>query len=177
MIYRVGDEITTYDYNTVKSTKQSGNGEKFDLDLYRETKKEDKGEKTEEKSSENVSTRSAVDGVKLELSTVNAKTDTNKQKRTDLDKSQQISIGYQFAEGIKKFIASFLNFFDRIWNEQPKEEKTGSLEEADIKVVEKPKLAKNSTLLTYYDRQGKIKEVNVSDRERILHGDRNTKKL
>ncbi len=38
-------------------------------------------------------------------------------------------------------------------------------------------LAKNSTLLTYYDRSGKLTQINASDRERILHGDRNTKKL
>ena len=38
-------------------------------------------------------------------------------------------------------------------------------------------LAKNSTLLTYYDRNGKLIQINASDRERILHGDKNTKKL
>ena len=38
-------------------------------------------------------------------------------------------------------------------------------------------LARNSTLLTYYDKTGKIADVNVSDRERILHGDRNVRKL
>lgn len=38
-------------------------------------------------------------------------------------------------------------------------------------------IARNSTLLTYYDRNGKMVEPNASDRERILYGDRNTKKL
>ena len=38
-------------------------------------------------------------------------------------------------------------------------------------------IAKNSTLLTYYDRTGRITPLNVSDQERILHGDRNVKKL
>ncbi len=38
-------------------------------------------------------------------------------------------------------------------------------------------IAKNSTLLTYYDRSGKLTQINPSDRERILHGDRNTRKL
>lgn len=37
--------------------------------------------------------------------------------------------------------------------------------------------AKNSTLLTYYDRNGRMVEPNASDRERILYGDRNTRKL
>ena len=38
-------------------------------------------------------------------------------------------------------------------------------------------MAKNSTLLTYYDRTGKITPLSASDQERILHGDRNVKKL
>lgn len=38
-------------------------------------------------------------------------------------------------------------------------------------------VAKNSTLLTYYDRSGKLTQINASDRERILHGDRNARKL
>ena len=37
--------------------------------------------------------------------------------------------------------------------------------------------ARNSTLLTYYDKNGRMVEPNASDRERILHGDRNTRKL
>lgn len=37
--------------------------------------------------------------------------------------------------------------------------------------------ARNSTLLTYYDRNGRMVEPNASDRERILYGDRNTRKL
>ncbi len=38
-------------------------------------------------------------------------------------------------------------------------------------------VAKNSTLLTYYDKSGKLTQINASDRERILHGDRNARKL
>ena len=38
-------------------------------------------------------------------------------------------------------------------------------------------MAKNSTLLTYYDKSGKLTQINASDRERILHGDRNVRKL
>lgn len=38
-------------------------------------------------------------------------------------------------------------------------------------------MAKNSSLLTYYDRTGKITPLSASDQERILHGDRNVKKL
>jgi hypothetical protein len=41
----------------------------------------------------------------------------------------------------------------------------------------KKSVAKNSGLLTYYDRQGRLTEINPSDRERIIHGDRNVRKL
>lgn len=37
--------------------------------------------------------------------------------------------------------------------------------------------AKNSTLLTYYDRNGRMVEPSASDSQRILYGDRNTRKL
>lgn len=38
-------------------------------------------------------------------------------------------------------------------------------------------MAKNSTLLTYYDKSGNLTQINASDRERILHGDRHVRKL
>ncbi|MBD5535624.1 MAG: hypothetical protein HDQ99_08230 [Lachnospiraceae bacterium] len=38
-------------------------------------------------------------------------------------------------------------------------------------------VAKNSTLLTSYDKNGRVVEPNASDRERALHGDKNTWKL
>lgn len=38
-------------------------------------------------------------------------------------------------------------------------------------------MAKNSTLLTYYDKSGKLTQLSASDRERILHGDRNVREL
>lgn len=41
----------------------------------------------------------------------------------------------------------------------------------------KKSIAKNSTLLTYYDKNGKLTQINASDRERILHGDRNVRSL
>lgn len=38
-------------------------------------------------------------------------------------------------------------------------------------------VARNSTLLTYYDRNGRVVELDASVKERTLHGDRNTQKL
>lgn len=37
--------------------------------------------------------------------------------------------------------------------------------------------ARNSTLLTYYDKNGRVVELDASVKERTLHGDRNTQKL
>lgn len=41
----------------------------------------------------------------------------------------------------------------------------------------KKTVANNSTLLTYYDRRGNVVELSASDRDRILHGDRNVRRL
>lgn len=41
----------------------------------------------------------------------------------------------------------------------------------------KRSIAKNSTLLTYYDKNGRLTQISASDRERILHGDRHARKL
>jgi len=38
-------------------------------------------------------------------------------------------------------------------------------------------VAKNSSLLTYYDKNGRLTQINASDRERILHGDRHVRTL
>lgn len=57
--------------------------------------------------------------------------------------------------------------------------RSGDMEQVISLVTEngQKSMAKNSTLLTYYDRSGKIAPLSASDQERILHGDRSTKKL
>lgn len=57
--------------------------------------------------------------------------------------------------------------------------KSGDLEQVLSLVTDHGRriMAKNSSLLTYYDRTGKITTLSASDQERILHGDRNVKKL
>lgn len=56
---------------------------------------------------------------------------------------------------------------------------TGNLKQVISLLTDNGKktIAKNSNLLTYYDRSGRLTQINPSDRERILHGDRNTKEL
>lgn len=57
--------------------------------------------------------------------------------------------------------------------------RSGNLEQVISLLTDdgKRSVAKNSTLLTYYDKNGKLTQLSASDRERILHGDRNVKNL
>lgn len=57
--------------------------------------------------------------------------------------------------------------------------RSGNIEQVLSLVTENGQktMAKNSTLLTYYDRNGKIAPLSASDQERILHGDRTARKL
>lgn len=57
--------------------------------------------------------------------------------------------------------------------------RTGNLEQVISLLTDDGRraVAKNSTLLTYYDKSGKLTQISASDRERILHGDRNVRKL
>ena len=57
--------------------------------------------------------------------------------------------------------------------------RSGDMEQVISLVTENGQktMAKNSTLLTYYDRTGKITPLNASDQERILHGDKSVRKL
>lgn len=57
--------------------------------------------------------------------------------------------------------------------------RSGNIEQVLSLVTENGQrtMAKNSTLLTYYDRSGKIAPLSASDQERILHGDRTARKL
>lgn len=57
--------------------------------------------------------------------------------------------------------------------------RSGNMEQVVSMVTENGQktMAKNSTLLTYYDRTGKIAPLSASDQERILHGDRSTRTL
>lgn len=57
--------------------------------------------------------------------------------------------------------------------------RSGNLEQVISLLTDdgKRSVAKNSTLLTYYDKNGKLTQLSASDRERILHGDRHVKTL
>lgn len=97
--------------------------------------------------------------------------------------------------GIKEFIQKIL---DLVWNDSA-DEAPEAVEEADkefftdresetdresvtdmeaVTVHQKVSFVKqHSPLLTYYDRHGKYADITPSDKERILHGSRNTREL
>ena len=57
--------------------------------------------------------------------------------------------------------------------------RNGDIEQVISLLTENGKrtVAKNSTLLTSYDRNGRVVESNASDRQRVLYGDKNSLKL
>lgn len=57
--------------------------------------------------------------------------------------------------------------------------RSGNLEQVISLLTEDGRrtMARNSSLLTYYDRTGRLTSMSASDQERILHGDRNVRKL
>lgn len=57
--------------------------------------------------------------------------------------------------------------------------RSGNLEQVISLLTEDGRrtVAKNSSLLTYYDKSGRLTQINASDRERILHGDRHVRSL
>lgn len=64
---------------------------------------------------------------------------------------------------------------DEIEEEKPKTqfEKAKAEAEAFLASAEGKKVARNSDLLTYYDKHGSVISVSPSDRQRILYGDKN----
>lgn len=57
--------------------------------------------------------------------------------------------------------------------------RSGNIEQVISLLTEdgRKSVARNSTLLTYYDKNGKLTQLNASDKERILHGDRHVRTL
>lgn len=242
MIYRVGDEITSYDNRSLKTMPKSEGQEKFSLDHYPEgqtlpdkEKKEEERGKTAKTSP--VSVRTESGGVKLELSASGGER-ASEQAQQRSEKAAESSLTETVQRIFRGIIGFLKRVIDRVWNDVPApvteetEEENVSFSQQDKAEVnvsfsqqekaagegsvqeqfqqsetaekqrereleiqkclasrdmgrmvrlltedgQKP-LARNSGLLTYYDRTGKIADVNASDRERILHGDRNVKKL
>lgn len=262
-----------YDYTKLKmpdAADKTGNGEKFSLNYQRaqeekedeEKKEQDVDGKTTQASGRSGQRTVMQSGVKLELSSNAQVLSANRGNA-----AQTQAAGQGLLDSVRSWIAAFAqavkDFFYKVWNDEPPQEGTADIGEADhedavhgaditqsaetvssggsgventqtglgeperlteeylalknLENLRNPQeaarqqlqrekdrdkeiqkylrsgnleqvlnlvtqngtktMAKNSTLLTYYDRTGKITPLSASDQERILHGDRNVKKL
>lgn len=185
MIYRVGDnEITSYDRKSLKTTPKSGSEEKFSLEYRSPETLKEKDKKDSQETKETVSGTAREEGVRLELSGQRNVSAADSRSLTGAAKPVlQTSLGIR--DFFHQTVSAIKDFFYKIWNDVPTEEKVENaspdMGKAPVTAEELTKdikyVARNSDLVTYYDRSGKLVQPNASDKERILHGDRNVKKL
>lgn len=125
MIYRVGDnEITSYDYSSLKAAQTPNGGEKFNLNQYVDrqvsTDKEEKNEDSDRKETAK-SKVTQKSGVKLELSgkgndkLASGHNQTVPAKENETGESLFKTVRDLFA----KFTEAVKDLFDRIWNDPP----------------------------------------------------------
>ena len=196
MVDRVGNG-PGYGYPQINEKKVNtgvaGTGEKFQLDygkegaIYEPGSESLKRQETGKTGASNTTTssRTAEDGVRLTLSTDaldNQNTAKNENASSDSIFDKLTGIVNALIDRVKKFVSS-------IWYDEPKEiaptespqvekpktqfEKAKAEAEAFLASDEGKKAARNSDLLTYYDKRGTVVQVSPSDRQRILYGDKN----
>ena len=195
MVDRVGSG-PGYGYPQINERKVntgvSGSGEKFQLDygkegaIYEPSSESLKKQETDKAVASNAaSSRTAEEGVRLTLSTEtldNQNTAKNENASSDSILDVVTGLVNGLVERVKKFISS-------IWYDEPKEialtetpqvekpktqfEMAKAEAEAFLASDEGKKAARNSDLLTYYDKRGTVVQVSPSDRQRILYGDKN----
>lgn len=199
MVDRVGNG-PGYGYPQINERKintgVSDTGEKFQLDYGKEGAiYEPSSESLKRQEKENSATlktkeasKTAEDGVRLTLST-EAVDKNNSEKKENGSSSSILDAVTNIVNGIIDIIKQFVS---RIWDDTPQE--VINTEVLDVPKVEKPKTefekakaeaeaflaseegkkaARNSDLLTYYDKHGTVVQVSPSDRQRILYGDKN----
>ncbi len=128
MIYRVGDnEITSYDYSSLKAAQTPNGGEKFNLNQYVDRQvpsdKEEKNEDSDRKETAKAKV-TQKSGVKLDLSgkgnekTLSGHNQAAPAKENETGESLFKTVRDLFA----KFTEAVKNLFDRIWNDPPRTE-------------------------------------------------------
>lgn len=199
MVDRVGDG-PGYGYPQINERKintgVSDTGEKFQLDYGKEGAiYEPSSESLKRQEKENAATlktkeasKNAEDGVRLTLST-EAVEKNNSEKKENGSTSSILGAVTNIVNGVIDIIKQFVS---RIWDDAPQEmintnvsdvpkaekpktqfEKAKAEAEAFLASEEGKKAARNSDLLTYYDKHGTVVQVSPSDRQRILYGDKN----
>lgn len=159
------------------------NGEKFALD-YKQGEEKERAKETDsgEKS-----------GVVVELSGQSSNrygTADGSYKAGGADSSQEELSFREAVAGAQQFFGNLVNTISKLirtvresvlnfWNsdETVKEKETKEAEMQNTgELPGQETYVKNSDLLTYYDRQGRIVKLSGADRNRILKGDRNAMK-
>ena len=184
------------------NTGASGAGEKFQLYYGKEgaiyepsseaLKKQQEQNAVSKKNTEQPVNVTEDNGVRLSLSNTEGRLETDQKTKEGTEKSL-IEV---LTDIVNKAVATVKKYFDKIWNDEPKTENvpTEEIQETNEKEVAKPhtkfeqakaeaeaflasaegkKAARNTDLLTCYDRHGTVVSVNPSDRQRILYGDKN----
>ena len=199
MVDRVGNG-PGYGYPQINEKKVNtgvaGTGEKFQLDYGKEgaiyepssesLKKQEKEKEATLKAK--ADSKATEDGVRLTLSS--EAVENNNFENTD--NGSLGGILEKVTNAVNDVIGIIKQFVSRIWNDAPQEknatdvlsvpktekpktefEKAKAEAEAFLASEEGKKAARNSDLLTYYDKRGTVVQVSPSDRQRILYGDKN----
>lgn len=182
---------------STKTATTTEGGEKFSLDY----QKDENQRKANEKKTKDAQKRLEESGVKVDISSSGRQYEQPTASSTGnwdepVDFSQSFEQARNFFETLRQTMADFLSGIRdaivRFWNseeaivedtseiaetdvidnvfKQPKAE-LATVEEPIAAEAEKPSMARNSDLLTKYDRSGKLVQVNGADRVRILKGD------
>lgn len=197
MVNRVGSG-PGYEYTRVNDSKINNNtsksGEKFQLDygkegaIYEPSSAALDRQKVDNKatSSETIEMNKAEEnGVKLTLSNAGI-------EKAEQTKQESVSIIDTVTNWVNKLIDTIKGFLGSLWNDstgenvsnveetaeikkQPKSQFEKAKAEADafLASTEGKRVARNSDLLTYYDRHGIVVSVSASDKQKILYGDKN----
>ncbi len=200
MVDRVGNNLG-YGYPQVNekkvNTNATGTGEKFQLDygkegaIYEPSSEALKKQQAEKGKTSRIDSPSKAEenGVRLTLSGVAMEPDRMAEKEGN---AESVGILERVTGIVNKVIDVIKGFISNIWNDEPKVadeqlpekidasekpktqfEKAKAEAEAFLASAEGKKVARNSDLLTYYDKHGSVISVSPSDRQRILYGDKN----
>ena len=185
MVERIGNG-PGYGYPQVNEKKaNTGTGEKFKLDYGKEGAIYEPSSETKKKQTIETSAESKLEerGVKLTLSSEYSEEKSSASKA----ETQENGVFDVLTKIVGDVFDKVKQFFLSIWNEEPKAEtqvpkveepktqfeKAKAEAEAFLSSAEGKKAARNSDLLTYYDKHGSVINVSPSDRQRILYGDKN----
>lgn len=198
MVNRVGNG-PGYEYTRVNEQKinnnATGTGEKFQLDYGKEgaiyepsseALNKQRADKTVTSSNSKTVELGKEEntGVKLTLSNAGI-------EKAETAKSETTSFIDTLTGWARNIFDRIKGIFSSIWNDtdeqvsttdnqvettqKPKSQFEKAKAEADafLASAEGKKVARNSDLLTYYDRHGMVVSVSASDKQKILYGDKN----